>query len=357
MCLTMETFSVEPVSRNSSVWRRSIRILAILAVAGLSYVAVRDLDLADLWLGIGALQVWQLGVLFFVDLGIHALMTARWWFIIRSRDRTVPYLPLIAIRLAAFGISYFTLGPQVGGEPIQVAYLLRYRRTTLPRAAASVLMDKLLELLANFALLGLALASIPNAQVLAALPGATLPVVAILLILAAWPLVHVVLLSKGRRPLSSLIRALPHAQRDSRLARHVRAAEGLAGQFCRKQRSALLAAISVSLLAATMSVVEYSLITSFIVHRLTLWQNVTAWSAGWLSFLSPTPAGLGALEASQVLTLGAFGVPAGLAIGVALIMRARDLVFGGGGLLIAAATATRLRSERQTRSVLVEKEP
>lgn len=337
--------------------RRSAQILAILVVAGLSYAAVRHLDLTDLWLGIGALQAWQLGVLFLVDLGIHALMTGRWWIIIRSRDRKVPYVPLIAIRLAAFGISYFTLGPQIGGEPIQVAYLLRYRPTTLPRAAASVLMDKLLELLANFALLGLALASIPNAGLLAALPTASLPVVAILLVLAAWPVVHVVLLSNGNRPLSALIRALPRAYRDSRLARHVRAAEGLASQFCRRQRSALLAAILVSLLAAGASVMEYSLITSFVVHKLTIWQNVTAWSAGWLSFLSPTPAGLGALEASQVLTLGAFGVPAGLAMAVALIMRARDLIFGGGGLLIAAATATRLRSERRTRNVLVEKEP
>jgi uncharacterized membrane protein YbhN (UPF0104 family) len=48
---------------------------------------------------------------------------------------------------------------------------------------------------------------------------------------------------------------------------------------------------------------------------------------------------LGALEASQVFVLGAFGVSAVSAIGVTLLIRARDLLIGGVGLLIAGRGA------------------
>ena len=44
---------------------------------------------------------------------------------------------------------------------------------------------------------------------------------------------------------------------------------------------------------------------------------------------------LGALEASQVFALGFFGISAASAISVTLVMRARDLLIGGLGLLLA----------------------
>jgi uncharacterized membrane protein YbhN (UPF0104 family) len=81
---------------------------------------------------------------------------------------------------------------------------------------------------------------------------------------------------------------------------------------------------------------EYGLITSFFHMDLALRQMVAAWTIGWMSFLVPSPGGLGALEASQVMALGRFGVQSATAIGAVLVLRARDLLFGGLGLLIAA---------------------
>jgi uncharacterized membrane protein YbhN (UPF0104 family) len=81
---------------------------------------------------------------------------------------------------------------------------------------------------------------------------------------------------------------------------------------------------------------EYMLITSFLGVNLHNWQTVAGWATSWLSFLVPLPGGLGALEASQVFTLGAFGMSAALALSVALLIRARDLLIGGLGLLLAS---------------------
>jgi uncharacterized membrane protein YbhN (UPF0104 family) len=81
---------------------------------------------------------------------------------------------------------------------------------------------------------------------------------------------------------------------------------------------------------------EYMLIVSFLGIELQSWQTIAAWTTSWLAFLVPLPGGLGSLEASQVFTLGAFGVSAALAIGVTLLIRARDILIGGLGLLLAA---------------------
>jgi uncharacterized membrane protein YbhN (UPF0104 family) len=83
-------------------------------------------------------------------------------------------------------------------------------------------------------------------------------------------------------------------------------------------------------------VTEFALIANFLGIQLPFWQTVSAWTAGWLALLVPLPGGLGALEASEVFALGAFGVSAALAIGVTLVMRGRDVLIGGFGLLIAS---------------------
>ena len=88
---------------------------------------------------------------------------------------------------------------------------------------------------------------------------------------------------------------------------------------------------------------EYALILSFLGIRLPFWQALAGWTAGWLSFLAPLPGGLGALEASQVFALGAFGISAATAISVTLLMRARDLVVGGLGLLLAGDGFSRVK--------------
>jgi len=118
--------------------------------------------------------------------------------------------------------------------------------------------------------------------------------------------------------------------------RFIIASERMAGMFCQRYPRALLLAVGASLLAGVGMVAEYALIASFLGINLVGWQTLAAWTTSWLAFLIPLPGGLGALEAGQVFTLGAFEISAALAIGVALLIRARDLLIGGLGLAFAS---------------------
>ncbi len=308
-----------------------IRLLWILLLAALLYFALRNAPLTEIWSTIRDLQLWQIAALAGVNAGIYALITLRWWLITRAEAKHVPYFPLLAVRVAVFGVSYFTLGPQVGGEPLQVLALRHRYGLTYTRAAATVVMDKLLEFLANFVLLALGMTAIVEAGILS-LTGSR-PLVSLIgfVLLLMWPPVHILLLRRGRHPIASILRLFPR----TKFSRFVAASEWMAGAFCRRHLRALLAAILVSALAAAGMLGEYFLIASFLRVELSTRQTVAAWTAGWLAFLVPWPGGLGALEASQVFALGAFGVSAASAIGVTLLIRARDLLIGGMGLLLA----------------------
>jgi len=314
-----------------------LRLFAVYFVlALLLYFALRNVPLDEIWNTIRQLQLWQVATLFGLNLFIYALITLRWWIIVRAENKLIPYFPLLLVRVAVFGVSYFTFGPHVGGEPLQVFYLQRKYRLTFTHATASVIMDKLLELLANFFLLAVGLTAVFQAGILSTNGSSSWLSLSGLVILCLWPPVHIMFLYKQKYPVSAILRRIPLLKKDSKIVRFIAASERLAGAFCRRHLPSLVSAIAVSLCAAVGMVSEFALITNFLDIQLPFWQTVAAWTAGWLALLAPLPGGLGALEASEVFALGMFGISATSAISVTLLMRARDLLVGGLGLLFAS---------------------
>ena len=152
-----------------------------------------------------------------------------------------------------------------------------------------------------------------------------------LFILLLLPIIQIILMRRGAHPISAVLRKISN----NKFVRFVAASERMAGAFCRRHLWSLISAILVSLLAAIGTLGEYFFILSFLHIHLFFSQTVAAWAAGWLAFLVPLPGGLGALEASQVFALGAFGIPAASAVSVTLLIRARDILVGGLGILFA----------------------
>ena len=317
-----------------------VRLVIIYLVLGaLLYFALRNAPLTEIWDALYRLTPWQAVALVFLNVLIYMLVTLRWWIIIRAERKAIAYFPLVLIRVAVFGVSYFTLGPQVGGEPLQVLYLQRKYGMTYTRATSVVIMDKLLEFLANFFLLVFGLMAILQSGAVFAngsRPLVSLTGVAALAALLAWPPLHILLMIRGIYPVGSALRATFFKSGKPKWVRFIIASERMAGMFCQRYPRALLLAVGASLLAGAGMVAEYALIASFLGINLNGWQTFAAWTTSWLAFLVPLPGGLGALEASQVFTLGAFEISAAVAIGVALLIRARDLLIGGLGLVFAS---------------------
>ncbi len=320
--------------KKTFIRRWLVRVLVLAALAVLLWWALRKAPLQDIWATIRQLKGWKIAVIVAVNFLMYVIVTMRWWIIVRAEAKVVPFFPLLGVRVSVFGISYFTLGPQVGGEPLQVFSLQRRYGISFTRATASVLLDKLLEFLIDFLVLAVGVTAVIHSGLLSESPFRLLISGMVLLVLILLPPLHLWLLYKRHRPISALLHRLPFIPKNARLVRFVRAAEWMAGQFCQRHPKALLQALGVSLMQGVLMIVDYGLMVYFLGITLPLWKIIAGWTAGWLSFLMPLPGGLGALEASQVFALGRFGIAAGAALSVALLMRGRDILIAGTGLLM-----------------------
>ena len=249
-----------------------LRTLTVLVLGGLLYWALRNAPLDEIRAAVSRLQPWQIVILLLLNALLYVLITLRWWIIVQAEARRVAFLPLLAVRLAVFGVSYFTLGPQVGGEPLQVLSLQRKYGLTYTRAAASVLLDKLLEFLVNFLLLAVGLTAVFQAGILPEngrqLTGSLVALVALI----AWPPVHILLMYNRIYPLTRILRAMPFISKNAKPVRFLRASEWMAGTFCQRHPRALLGSLAVSLLAALGMLVDYALITLFLGIHLPFWK-------------------------------------------------------------------------------------
>jgi glycosyltransferase 2 family protein len=315
---------------------RALRLFTVYSVlAVLLYFALRNTPLSEIWNTLTQLRLSQLASLFVINALVIVVTTARWWVIVHAENPAVPFLPLIRYRLSVFGLSYFTPGPQVGGEPLQVLYLQRNHGISFARATSAVIMDKLLEFLANFILIGIGVAAAVRVGLIAhngtqAL-GSLLPVAVVLL----WPLVHLILLYRGQYPVSNLLRCATSLIGSPNWVRLIIVSERMAAAFARRRMKSLLLALGFSILAWAGMAAEYFLMASFLNASLSFEQTLAALTAALFAFLLPLPGGLGALEASQVYTLTTLGYAPAVGISISLIMRGRDILNGGVGLLLA----------------------
>ena len=327
------TAGMQRIKRSSLL--RGLRALIVYSILGLLlYFALRNAPLIDIWNTLKSLQLSQIGMLLMINAVVIASITARWWIILRAENPSIPFLPLIGYRLSVFGVSYFTLGPQVGGEPLQVLYLQRNHGLTFARATSAVMMDKLFEFLVNFLLIGIGAWAIVRVGLFSD-SGSRLTLSLIgLAILLVMPLVYLILLYNGKHPISKILLSQPFIQPKNKTIRLIIVAERMASAFCRKHFRAMFLSFGASVLAMSGIALEYYLMIHFLGMHMDMVQIFAALTSMQLSFLLPLPGGLGALEASQVFALGAFGQTASAAISLTLLVRARDILNGGVGLLL-----------------------
>ena len=331
----MKTPARQPLPTNQKK-ARALRLVAVyIALFALLYFALRNAPFVEIWQTLTTLKLWQIGSILLINAFVIVCITARWWIIVRADNPSMPFLPMIRYRLAVFGLSYFTPGPQVGGEPLQILYLQRNHGISFARAASAVIMDKLLEFLVNFVLIGVGAWAIVRVGLISG-SGIRLTLSLIGLGVAlTLPLAYNILLYRGVHPLATIFKRLPFIQKKNKATRLIVAAEQMASTFCRKHARAMFAALAISFASVVGIALEYYLMVSFLGMKINAIQIFAALTAMQIAFLMPLPGGLGALEASQVFALGAFGQPASAALSLTLLMRARDILNGGIGLLLA----------------------
>jgi len=317
---------------------RRLRARHVLWLAGpaLIWLVLRDIPQEALGAALRQLAWWEILALALVNLAVVSSFSGRWWSVLVSLGRRLPYPRLVGYRQAAFAVSYFTPGPHLGGEPLQV-YLL-HRRESVPagQAAASVLLEKAIEMLVNSGVLAACVLAIARLQLVPRPVVGWLGAAALALLLL--PLAALVAAWAGARPVSAALRRLSEGWTGGPKRRSLAAAaleaEGEIVAFCRRKPGGMLRALAFSLVSWGCLLGEYWLALRFLGLDVGALETLAVVGAARLAILLPLPGGLGALEASQVIVLSGLGYTPAQGAALALLIRARDLIFGGAGLVL-----------------------
>lgn len=325
------------------------RLFWLALALALLWLTLRAVNLAEVWDYLRHLQPGQLLLLLAVNVAVLATFSARWWLLLYAQGYALPYHNLIAYRLATFAVSYFTPGPHFGGEPLQVYLVTARHKVPVSVSIAAVVLDKVLEMLANFTFLTLGVLFVLRLQVL---PGVSdEQMLAASLLLLSLPIMVLVALWLGWHPLSTVLGWIdrgwhrvagwrgrnPSALTESAFYRTVRQSEEQSTLLCRQHPFILLLALGASALSWAAIVAEFWFMTGVLGLGLTLPEAVAALLAARVAILLPLPAALGALEASQALAMRALGQSPAAGVSLSLLIRGRDVFLGVVGLLLAGA--------------------
>ena len=323
--------------------RFRLRHLLWLIVPLLLLWVLRGVSLKDSWAVLARLGPAQLLILILANGLVLLTLSGRWWLILRAQGHPISYLTLAGYRLAAFGVSYFTPGPQFGGEPVQVYLVQRRHQVAHSTAISAVTLDKSLELLSNFAFLMGGIICILVWRVFPGIVGGQ--AIILPLVLLALPVGFLLAIWAGRHPISGLLKAgvglfsrlkpsegVPWLSGYDKAYRTIRDGEEEATHFCHSSPSSLVLALLISMVSWAAMLGEYWLMLRLLGLNLTPIQAISTLTAARFAILLPLPGGLGTLEASQVFALGALGLNPAAGISLSLLIRVRDVALGGLGL-------------------------
>lgn len=278
----------------------------------------------------------EIGLILLVNMAVLLALSSRWWLILFGNGWRLNYLLVSAYRLAGFSLSYFTPGPQFGGEPLLIQLLRKRHGIPGKAAGASVVLDKSLELAVNFGFLVFGVAVSLSMGLFPLRYSWLLLLASVALLLA--PASHLILASRGYRPLAAAFALLPANWRSkprlARLIALVDETEFLLAQYLTARPGWIALALLTSLISWLFLVAEYWLMAQFLGLSIPIWMAIASLTAARLAILLPSPGGLGTLEASQILAFSALAQSPEAGAALALVIRARDLAFGGLGLLL-----------------------
>ncbi len=316
--------------------RRGATLLAWMAGLVLLAWALRQVSWPGLWAILRGFPPAGLALLTLLNAAILLALTGRWRVFVHTLPLSISLSTLFQARLAAFSLSYFTPGPQFGGEPLQVI-ALHQRGAPASAATATVALDKLVELITNFAVLALGVVALwgvglgdPSSRV-----GVSLLAVGLL----ALPLLYLALLWRGHSPFAALFRWMASQRREGRLRQvlgMLAESEALAGELARTRPDVFMRALLWAGLAWGLMLVEFGFSVRFLGATLSPLEVLAALAGARFAFLLPIPGGLGALASSQALIFSALGYDPNIALALTLYIRARDLLMGFTGALLAA---------------------
>ncbi len=322
----------------SKRWQNIFFIVGLVILA----LMVTQLDFAATWAGLRRAGYWAVAVVVLWGF-LYLFNTAAWWVIIRSQEepsatRRLSFWWLYKVTISGFAINYATPGGLMGGEPYKIM-MLRPKVGT-ERATSSVILHSMTHIFSHFWfwLLGCVLYLLT--QPMTPLMWVLLPVIAGFCLLAIW------FFFKGYKYgftvwLMRILSRFPLVKRWAqpfveRNAEQLREVDGQIAALRGQHRNTFVGALMLELGCRIASALEIFFVLLVVMPTANYLQSILilAFTSLFANLLFFIPLQLGGREGGFLMSAGGLGMTASAGIFVALIVRIRELIWTGIGLLM-----------------------
>ena len=313
-------------------------LLSIAFAIFIFWAILQTVSVTAVFHSLAQLQIQQILLLILLNGLVIIFVTARWWFILWGMGFRLPFGMVVGHRLASFGVSFFTPGPQFGGEPVQVWLAEKVHGVPRVTAVSSVALDKTLELLINFTFILLGIILILQRGMFPQL--ASTNALFFFATLLIFPMLYLGAIWRGKRPLTGFMRIwqplfnfrLAWATMYQRITKGMGRSETEATQFCQNAPQFIVLALLVSILGRTFLILEFFTMVNALGANLSLLEVIILLTAVRIVFFLPVPGGLGTVEAAMAFTLNSLGSSPAVALSASILIRSRDITLGLFGL-------------------------
>ncbi|MBR1468500.1 MAG: flippase-like domain-containing protein [Prevotella sp.] len=303
-------------------------------------VMVTQLDFGEVWSGLKHTGYWFFAVLALWSV-LYVFNTATWYLIIRSQSNEKPPLSfwwLYKITVSGFALNYATPGGLMGGEPYRVMSLAPKIGTE--RASSSVILYAMTHIFSHFWFWLLAILLYILTQPVNLFMGTLLTLTGAFCLLGVW-----FFMAGYRKGLAvramNLLRHIPFVKKWARkfIETHREQLDTIDTQIAalhHQKPHVLVCAVLLELLCRVASALEIFFILLIILPSVNFVQCILilAFTSLFANMLFFMPLQLGGREGGFLMSVNGLGMTASAGTFVALIVRVRELIWTGIGLLL-----------------------
>jgi uncharacterized protein (TIRG00374 family) len=298
--------------------RSSLPWIGLVVSIGFAYLAVRDVRWSDVWDGLKSSNYWWV-LPALAMLGVTAFIKAVRWRYLFARETRPPTGPVVTSVLV--GYFFNSILPARAGDVARVLALKRQTGTSLAESSATVVVERVYDILVLLVLLFVTVPWLPSVSWLRA--------AAIFAIVLATGLVvaMVVLAIWGLRPLKFVLRPLARLpflspERVEHIGDNL--GQGLAA--IRQPRLVVVALVLTTAGWLAWAASTWFLMIGFDLELSFLGALLVVVATSLAMVLPSAPSALGVFEAAVLVALGAYGIPDAQALSYALVLHALNIL-------------------------------
>jgi uncharacterized protein (TIRG00374 family) len=309
--------------------RALIWAVALASTVGFGYLAIRDANPDEVWDALQRSNPWWILPSFAV-LTVSVAIRALRWQLLFHRETRPPFGATAAATLV--GLAVNSLLPLRAGEAARVIALRRRARTSPVESAATVALERILDVFCLLLILLAALPWLPEVDWVGAAAGIAL---ALALVLGGAALAFGFYGERPFQALDRLLERLPFGHLD--WVEHVGAALGR-GLVALRDPVLAVTAFALTVASWLLTSVSFWLLTRAFDLDLPLASGVLILAAVGFSVIVPAaPGALGVFEAATVVALAAYDISPSEALSYAFTLHAVNLI----PYIVAGAVAVR----------------